>query len=181
MRAAALLDKDATAAAREAAKILQEHPGHRAVTLLLGTALRSCGNDPEATKIFEELATAQPESALIQLELGRSLHSQGRRSRAVGVLTRAVELEPNLAEAWRELSMLYAAAGDSKACDVAYAHYTRLTPEDQHLAEAGTALAARRFGAAASLLRRRLAQAPTDIGAMRMLAEVEDEQEDYVA
>ena len=84
MRAAALLDSDPPAAAREAAQILKEHPGHPAATLLLGTARRSCG-DAAAAEAFEELAATQPESAQIQLELGRTLAAAGqpmsRRSR----------------------------------------------------------------------------------------------------
>jgi tetratricopeptide (TPR) repeat protein len=180
MRAAALLDNDASAAAREAAKLLQEHPGHQALSMLLGTALRSCGQDPRAVEIFEALAAAQPNSASIQLELGRTLRAQGRQTQALGALTRAVQLQPNLAEAWGELSAVHAAAGDSGACDAAYAHYARLTPPDQHLADAQIAINARRFGAASLLLRRRLEQAPQDIAALRMLAEVAAEQEDYV-
>ena len=38
--------------------------------------------------------------------------------------------------------MLPPASGDAAACDAAYAKFTRLAPPDQHLAEAGMALAA---------------------------------------
>ncbi len=180
MRAAALLDSDPPAAAREAAKILEEHPGHPAATLLLGTAQRSCGNDPQAAAAFGELAAAKPDSALIQLELGRTLAGQGRAGEAMKALKRAVELEPNLAEAWRELATLYGACGDTDACDAAYAQFVKLAPPGQHLAEAGIALANRRLGAAAAILRHRLSAAPDDVAALRMLAEVAAEREDYV-
>jgi predicted Zn-dependent protease len=180
MRAAALLDSDPPAAAREAAKILEQHPGHPAATLLLGTAQLGCGDAPRAAAAFAELAAAQPESALNQLELGRTLAAQGREAQALTALRRAVDLEPNLAEAWRELATLHAARGDAKACDVAYAHFTRLASPDQHLAEAGRALANHRFATAESLLRRQLTQAPQDAAAMRMLAEIAAEREDYV-
>jgi tetratricopeptide (TPR) repeat protein len=180
MRVASLLDTDPSAAAREAAEILKEHPGHPGATLLLGTARRSCGDDPQAAAAFAELAGAQPDSALFQLELGRTLAAQGREAPAMTALTRAVELEPNLAEAWRELAALHAARGDAKACDQAYAHFTRLAPPQRHLAEAGVALANRRLETAKSMLRQRLAQAPQDVAAMCMLAEVEAERENYV-
>ena len=180
MRVAALLDADPPAAAREAAQILKEHPRHPGATLLLGTALRSCGDPQAAALAFAELAAAQPDSALMQLELGRTLAAQGREVQALTALTRAVELEPNLAEAWRELAALYAARGDTRACDVAYAQFTRLAPSDRHLAEAGIALANRRLGTAESLVRSRLAQAPQDVAAMRMLAEIAAEREDYI-
>jgi predicted Zn-dependent protease len=180
MRAAALLDSDPPAAAREAAQILKEYPGHPAATLLLGTARRSCGDAAAAAAPLEELAATQPESALIQLELGRTLAAQGSDEQALAALTRAVELEPNLAQAWSELSALYAARGDTRACDVAYAHFARLAAPDWHLGEAATALATRRYDAASAMLRRHLAQAPRDVAAMRMLAEIAAEREDYL-
>ena len=179
MRVAALLDSDPPAAAREAAEILKAHPGHPAATLLLGTAQRSCGDPQAAAAVFAHLAAAQPDSALIQLELGRTLAAQGRDTDALTALTRAVELEPDLAEAWRELSATHAARGDTAACDVAYAHFNRLALPSQHLAEAGVALANNRLAAAESLLRRQLAHSPQDVAAMRMLAQIAAEREDY--
>ena len=179
MRVAALLDTDLPAAAREAAAILQEHPGHPTATLLLGTARRGLG-DPQATACFAELAAAQPDSAPIQLELGRTLAAQGEEERALSVLSKAVELQPDLAEAWGELAALYAARGDVKRCDAAYATFERLAPPEHHLPEAAAALAARRLPTAETLLRERLAHAPQDVGALRLLAEVAAEREDYV-
>jgi len=179
MRVAALLDSDPPAAAREAAEILKAHPGHPAATLLLGTAHRSCGDPQAAAAVFARLAAAQPDSALIQLELGRTLAAQGRDTDALTALTRAVELEPDLAEAWRELSATHAARGDTAACDVAYAHFNRLALPSQQLAEAGVALANNRLAAAESLLRRQLAHLPQDVAAMRMLAQIAAEREDY--
>lgn len=179
MRAAALLDSDPRGAAREAAEILKVHPDHPAARLLLGTARRSCG-DPEAAAVFAQLAAAQPDSAPMQLEFGRTLAAQGRDADAITALTRAVELEPNLPEAWRELAALHAARGDPAACDAAYARFTRLAPLEQHLGEAGIALANDRPATAEALLRRQLAQAPQDVAALRMLAVIAAEREDYI-
>jgi tetratricopeptide (TPR) repeat protein len=179
MRVAALLDSDPRAAAREAAEILKEHPGHPVATLLLGTARRSAG-DPGAEASFVELAAIQPDSALAQFELGRTLASQGRNADALAALTRAVELEPSLAEAWRELAAVHAARGDTKSCDFAYENYVRLAAPELRLSEAAAALATSRLDAADSLLRRHLGQEPQDVTAMRMLARVAIEREDYV-
>jgi tetratricopeptide (TPR) repeat protein len=182
MRAATLLETDPTAAALEAAEILKEHPGHPAALLLLGTARRGTGS-PEAAASFGELAAAHPDSAPIQLELGRTFAIQGRDADALEALKHAVELEPNLAEAWRELAGLHARRGDTDACDAAYAHFTRLASPEQHLVEAHAALANHRLGAAEALLRRQLAQNPQnpqDPQALRMLAEIAAEHENYV-
>jgi predicted Zn-dependent protease len=179
MRAATLLETDPAAAALEAAEILKEHPGHPAAMLLLGTARRGTGS-ADAAASFSELAAAQPNSGPVQLELGRTLFAQGHDNDALSALQRAVELEPNLAEAWRELASLHARLGDADACDIAYAHFTRLASPEQHLAEAHAALANHRLGAAEALLRRQLAQNSQDPQALRMLADIAAEREDYV-
>jgi len=180
LRVATLLESDPAAAAREAARILSEHPGHPGAQLLLGTAQRSAGDLPAATAVFAQLATAQPDAAPIQFELGRVLAAQGRDSEALAALQRAVELAPDLAPAWAELAALYAARGDTGACDQAYARFTRLAPPEQHLGEALRALARHRLAAAEALLRARLARAPQDTAALRLLAGIAAEREDYV-
>jgi predicted Zn-dependent protease len=179
MRVAALLDTDPAAAAVEAARILEEHPGHPVASLLLGTARRSAG-DPAAAASFTALAAAQPDSALMQLELGRTFSAQGNLEDAHFALTRAVQLEPDLAEAWRELAAVEAARGNAKSCDVAYANYTRLAAPEQRLSEAAAALATFRLNAAQTVLTRHLAKEPQDVTAMRMLARVAAERENYV-
>jgi tetratricopeptide (TPR) repeat protein len=178
MRAAAMLETNPAGAALEASEILKEHPGHPAAMLLLGTARRGAGN-PDAAVSLSELAAAQPNSAPVQLELGRTLSLQGLDSEALIALRRAVELEPNLAEAWRELSALHARRGDPDACDIAYAHFVRLSSPEHHLAEAHAALAIRRLDTAEALLRTQLIRDSRDPEALRMLAEIAAEREDY--
>jgi tetratricopeptide (TPR) repeat protein len=180
IRIASLLESNPAAAAREAAQIVRSHPQHAAALLLLGTAHRACGDAPAAAASLRELAAAQPDSAPVQLELGRTLAASGDAERAFGALSKAVQLQPDLAEAWAELAALHAARGDLQACDAAYAHFTRLAPPERHLTEAAAALAARRLPAAEALLRERLVRSPRDVGALRLLAEVAAEREDYV-
>lgn len=180
IRIASLLESNPAAAAREAAQIVRSHPEHAAALLLLGTAHRACGDAQAARAELSELAAAQPDSAPVQLELGRTLAAQGDAEQALGALSRAVQLRPDLAEAWGELAALHAARGDTKACDAAYANFTRLAPKERHLAEAAAALAARRLATAEERLRERLTRAPRDVGALRLLAEVAAQREDYV-
>jgi len=179
MQVAALLDSDPRAAADAAAKILAEHPGHPVATLLLGTAHRSLG-DPSAATAFRDLAATQPDSALIQLELGQTLRKEGKNADALIALQKAVELEPDLAEAWREISMIQAARGDAAACDTAYDHYTRLADPEKHIAEAAAAFSLFRLDAAESLARKHLKRDPEDVVALRMLAAIAAEREDYL-
>ena len=178
-RAASLLDRDPVAAARIAARILEEHPQHPTATLLLGTARRASG-DPRAAVTLAALALAEPNSAPIQLESGRALAAAGRDAQALAAFEHAVRLEPDLADAWRELASLHAARGDTLECDRAFARYGQLAGMERHLGEAAAALDAHRLATAESLLRRRLAQMPNDAAALRLLASVLAEREDYV-
>ncbi len=179
LRVASLLESDPAAAARQAARILRAHPGHAAAALLLGTAHRAGGDAEAAVAEFSALAEAQPGSAVIQLELGRALHAHGRDAAARSALERAVGLAPDLGEAWRELSLVYAACGESAQCDAAYARFGSLAAEDPGLGEAGSALAAGRLATAGTLLRRVLERSPGNVEALRALAAVAAAREDY--
>ncbi|MFL6602040.1 MAG: tetratricopeptide repeat-containing sulfotransferase family protein [Steroidobacteraceae bacterium] len=179
VQVAALLESDPRSAARAAEEILKEHPGHPTAQLLVGTARRAIG-EACATAAFTDLATTQPDSALAHLELGRTLVLEGRPDEALKPLLRATELEPGLADAWRELSAVYASAGDTKSCDEAYSQFVRLALPERHMEQAAAAIARYHFAAAETLIRARLATAPNDVVALRMLARIAHEREDYV-
>jgi predicted Zn-dependent protease len=180
LRAAALLESDPAAGGPAGAAILDSHPGHEAATLLLGTARRRSGDAHAAGEVLGTLAAGQPAVAVVQLELSRALHAQGRDAEALATLQQALELQPDLAEGWRELSLFSAARGDTARCDVAYQRYARLLPEEPtHLGEAAAALANQRLGAAEALLRAQLEHSPQDVAALRLLAQVASARDDY--
>jgi predicted Zn-dependent protease len=180
MRAAAYLDTDPAAAARAAAELLREYPGNTSAALLLGTARRACGDPQAAAEVFAALATVQPDSAVIHLEWGRTLAAQQQPERALAALQRAVLLEPAMGDAWQELAALYAGRAEQARCDHAYAQYRRLAYPDRRVAEASALLGNGRLDAAESLLRQLLVQAPRDVEALRMLAEIATQREDVV-
>lgn len=179
LRAASLLESDPAAAAREAARIVRAQPGNAAAALLLGTAHRAGGDAQAAVAEFTALAEAQPGSAVIHLELGRALHARGRDAEARRALERSVELAPDLAEGWRELSLVHAACGESAQCDAAYARFSSLSSEDPGLREAALALATSRLGTAQTLVKRVLERSPGNVEALRALAAVAAAREDY--
>src|ERR1700683_712103 len=125
MRASMLLETDPAAAARHASAVLAHHPGHDAATLLLTTACRRLGNSSSAVGIIEALANAQPASALVQLEVRRTLAAAGRSSEARAALERALELDGSLAEGWRELSEQRLLGAESASADGAFTRYRR--------------------------------------------------------
>jgi len=179
IRAASLLESDPAQAAREAAQILRVHGEHPAALLLLAAAHRASGDAQAAVAELGELSAARPDSAVIRLELGRALRAAGRDAEARTALERSLELTPDLAEGWRELSLLHAARGDAAACDAAYAHFEKLAPEEQRLGEAAAALASERLDAAEALLKRALANSPQDVTALRLLAAAAAAREEY--
>lgn len=180
VRAAALLDQDAAKAGQLAQQILAASPGHLEAGLLLARACVRQRQPEQAVTILTALAEARPEQAMVRWELGRLLAELGRPADATAVLEAAVGLEPRLAGAWRELSRLYAAAGDARRCDDAYARYEALVPADAHLGDVVQALALGRAAHAERLLQARLAAAPQDADALYLLATLAREREDFV-
>jgi tetratricopeptide (TPR) repeat protein len=179
MRAAALLEEAPAAAARAAREILKSSPGHSAASLLLAGASLRLGDAAGACEVLESLAHAQSGSAIVQLELGRAHRAAANSEQALGAFRRAVELEPNLADGWLELSTALAATGDEQGADLAYARYGAVMPDPTWLSEPAAALRDSRLAAAEQLLRRHLKSSPTDVAAMRMLATAVGRREGY--
>jgi len=179
MRASLLLDSDAAAAARQASDILAGAPGHPEATLMFAAACRKLGDAAAAAAALETLADAERDTPFIQLELGCAFAAAGRQTSAMAALQRAVALDDGLAEAWRELAALCFAAGEVQAGDVAYARYSRLTKDPPELKDAIAALADNRLETAETMLSRRLHQAPNDVEALRLIADIATRREDY--
>jgi tetratricopeptide (TPR) repeat protein len=179
IRVASLLERDPAAAAREAAEIVRAQPTHRTALLLLAAAHRASADPATAAEKLGALAAAHPGSAVIHLELARALRAAGRDTEARNALERSLELSPDLAEGWRELSLLHAAAGDAIACDAAYARFEKLAPAESRHAEASAALTHERLDVAESLMKSALAHSAEDVVALRLLARVAAAREDY--
>jgi len=90
----------------------------------------------------------------------------------VAALRTAVRLQPAQADAWRALGDHLNAMGDTAGADAAYANHVRASTRDPRLLEPALALSEGRIAVAESLLREHLKQFPTDVAAIRMLAEV---------
>ena len=136
--AARLLERDAAAAAEQAAEILKVHPEHAEALALSGLALGRLGKGEEA----------------------------------IAALRRAVHFKPELPEAWRALGDHYSALEMREAADEAFAQHLRYSTQDPRLMEAALALTENRIPDAEGMLREHLKRHPTDVLAIRMLAEV---------
>jgi tetratricopeptide (TPR) repeat protein len=96
----------------------------------------------------------------------------GRGEEAIAALKRAVFLMPALPDAWRALGDHYTALEMREAADGAYAESIRHSTRDPRLMGAALALVENRIPEAEAALREHLKRHPTDVAAIRMLAEV---------
>jgi predicted Zn-dependent protease len=170
--AARLLPTQPALAAAQAGEILKAVPDHPMATLLLAVAQRSCGNVDTALVGLQKLCHNQPRWAAAHYELGKTLGSVGQGEAAIEALRRAVALKPDLSECWRTLADHLAAIGDSEGADAAYACHIKAATRDPRLLAPAAALVENRIPEAEALLREHLKQHPTDVAALRMLAEV---------
>ena len=169
---ARLLESQPPLAAEQAAEILKAVPNHPVATLLLGIARRSCGDAQAALGIFQPLVQAYPDWDAAHYELGLTLGSLKQGEAATAELRRAVALNPEMTQAWRALGDQLTLHGDAAGADAAYARHIKSSIRDPRLMDAGAALAENRIAHAEALLREHLKQHPTDVAAIRMLAEV---------
>jgi predicted Zn-dependent protease len=170
--ASRLLAVDPVLAAEQASEVLRVVEGHPVALLLLGASHTARGDAAKATEILVPLAASQPRSAAVHLELGLALGRAGRTEDAVASLRRALALKPDLPRAWLALGDHLSAMGDADGADAAYAAHVRHSTRDPQLMSAASALAENRIPDAEALLRAHLRQHPTDVAALRMLAEV---------
>ena len=110
--------------------------------------------------------------AAAHFELGLALAAAGRGDEAIRVLRRTVELEPEHMEAWRALADHLLATGDAEGADAAYARHIHCSTRNPQLRQAAVAMLRNDIPKAERLLKAHLNQAPTDVPAIRMLAEV---------
>ena len=167
-----LLESDAVLAGEQAAEILKVVDGHPVALRLLAAAKAVQGDLPGALGILESLVQTQPNWAVAQLDLGLALGRSGRGQEAIDALRRALTLKPDLPQAWRALGDHLMAAGEQEAADAAYASHVLHSTSDPRLLAAASALVENRLPVAEALLREHLKQAPTDVAAIRMFAEV---------
>lgn len=167
-----LLDVDLALAVTQATEILGAVPNHPPAVLLLATAHRRSGNLAAAMETLEPLLQAQARWAAAHFEYGLLLAAQGRGDEAISALRRTVELKPDHPEAWRILADHLMATGDSAGGDAAFARYVQCSTQIPLLQQAAAAMVRNDIHQAEAILKSYLKKAPTDVLAIRMLAEV---------
>ena len=171
-QAARMLAARPDLAEEQTREILKAVPDQPHALLMLGAA-RRLQNDPAGARaILEPLAVVQSSAPDVQYELGMTLAALGEGRKAIATLTRATALNPKHPQAWRALGDEKTLAGDVKGADAAYARHIQASVNDPKLMQAAAALVANDLPVAEHSLRAFLKDHPTDVSALRMLAEV---------
>jgi predicted Zn-dependent protease len=167
-----LLSRDLPLAAEQAAEILRVAPEQPMAELILGIARRGLGDAKGALAVLGPLAQRSPSWGAAHYELGIALGADGQGEAAIAALERAVAISPALPDAWRALADHRSALGDDAGADAAYLKHVEHSTRDPRLLRAAAALGANKLDVAETILRPHLHRKPTDVPAIRMLAEI---------
>ena len=167
-----LLDTQPALAAEQAEAVLEVVAGHPGAVLIQGMAANAQGAFERAEGILQPLVQAQPGAAQAWLALARAQAGRGRRASAKTSVQHALWLQPAAADAWLALADLHFEDGDEDAANAAYLRHVQTSARNPDLMRAADALAQGDVPAAETWLRARLARHPTDVAALRMLAEL---------
>ena len=164
--------QDLGLAKAQIAEILTAVPGQPQALFLLGAAHRLTGDPLSARAVLEPLVKAHPGWPEARYELGLTLGRLGDGPGAVSALRRALAAKPAYSQAWRALGDQLTLAGDLKGADEAYNRQIETSVQDPALIKAASAMIDGDLPVAERLLRAHLHQSPTDVAAIRMLAEL---------
>jgi tetratricopeptide (TPR) repeat protein len=166
-----LLAANPALAAEQAGEIIKVVGPHPRARLLLAGARRRIGDVAGAAELLEALCREQPRWAAAQLELGITLGELGRGRDAVTALTHAARLAPTLPGVWRRLGDQLSLEGDEAGSSRAYSRHVEASIAEPQLVLAARALHADRLADSEQICRRWLKRHPTDVTAMRLLAD----------
>nr|WP_323126164.1 sulfotransferase [Sphingosinithalassobacter tenebrarum] len=139
----------------------------------LAHAERLLRAEPELARAqAEAILEAHPDNGEALVLKGRALAASGATDDAIDALLQATRRLPDDAAAWRALADQYLVAGDEKRADAAQSQAIRASVHEPELRRAATALCANDLSTAERILKPWLKQRPTDVAAIRMLAEL---------
>jgi tetratricopeptide (TPR) repeat protein len=139
----------------------------------LANATRLLEREPAlAAEQAVEILRVVPDSLPALSLLARARARAGRGEEAIALLRRIVERQPAHPEAWRVLADHLHAIGDAAGADEAYLRHVRASTKNPGLQQAAVAMVRNDIPRAEALLKSHLLQAPTDVPAIRMLAEL---------
>lgn len=166
-----LLRRNPAQAIEQADAILEAVPDQPDARLIKGRALLRKGAIDDARALLTALAKEHRVPGVL-LALGQAHTAAQDYDAAIAALRSALAMRDDFPAAWGALGDAFYLSGATAEADDAYAQQIRTSTREPRLMQAAAALCENRLAPAEALLRAHLKDAPTDVAAIRMLAEV---------
>ena len=170
--ASRLLPVNPGLAAEQATEILKVLPEQPNALMLLALSQSATGESKNALDTFSKLIKFHPQWPAAHFEMGQVLARSGNYVDAISSLLNALRIKTDFPKAWLSLGDYYSAIEDESKAQLAYANHVRFSASDPELLTAAAALADNKIPEAEHSLKSYLKHYPTDVAAIRMLAEV---------
>ena len=171
-QAARLLAEQPRLAVAQTEEILKVVPGQPNALLLQALAKAYLGELADALGVLQRLTGLHPKWHAAHYELGMLYKRMGMGDKALSSLRQSLALNAESSKTWLAIADIHSANGDSAAADSAYIMQLRYADGNPRLLAAAAAMASNDIPVAERALKEYLAQNPTDVAAIRMLAEV---------
>ena len=170
--AADLLRHDPRLAEVQAREILEIHPEAVEARRILANAYRLQKQPQKGLGVLEPLLASHSTSPSFLHQFAQCLGAMGRGEEATSALRRALRLDPEFAPAWQALGHQLAVAGDDEGSRQAFQKHFELSTAHPELVDAARLLTDGKLGKAERIVRDLLKKHPTDVSAIRILADI---------
>lgn len=163
---------EAQLAREQAQEILQHYPDETNSQFVVAAALRAQGHNKDALERLQVLVRHAPDYALAQQELGFAYADAGELIPAIHALQQAIAIESKLPASWKLMGELFLADGDDDSATEAFNQFYLTSAKDPDLVNAVKLTRAGKIGQAERLCRKILKENPSDVTAIRLLADI---------
>lgn len=170
--AARLLKENPELAEKQVREVLRVHPDDPNAIVLLGACQRLKGQADQSLKTLEQVVSKQPDFGIAQLEFGLTLQALGKTRQAQHALERAMELAPEMSDGWKALGDVRAANGDEEGSQEARQVHLLQVSGHRELVKATNLVFGGKLGKAEPICREFLKRHPTNVSAIRLLADI---------
>jgi tetratricopeptide (TPR) repeat protein len=170
--AVGLLSHDPRLAVEQAQEILKIYPEAIKAKRIMASAFRLQGMPQKGLEILEPLHAAYRDSPDFLREIAQCYGAVGQGDKAISKLRRAVELDPGHAASWLSLGHQLAVAGDAEGSQRAFERQFEISTRHPELLDAMKLMREGKLGKAEQIVRDVLKKYPTDVTAIRMLADI---------
>jgi len=170
--AVALLDRDPSLAQEQVSEILKVYPDTPKAKRILASAYRMQKKPQKGLDVLTPMVRDFLDSPDFLHEIAQCYGAVGRGDDAIKALRRAVTLDPKHAPSWQSLGHQLKVAGDEQGSQQAFEKHFALSTQHPELVEAVKLLRDGKLGKAERVVRELLKDYPTDVSAIRVLADI---------